>query len=295
MSLGIMIKGSEGVVLAADSRVTLFNQVQQQQPGPGAAVPPPLLVIPANFDNATKVLKIKGQDYVGAVTYGLGAFMTANGPRTMQSFIPEFEQELEQAHAGRLPVPEFANRLSVFFTQQWNQHVNRPANPGEEINFLVGGYDEGAPYGRAFSSVIPNQPNPVEQNPGPGQFGITWGGQHDLVFRLLYGFDVELLEFIRANLNLTPEQLAALRQQIEPKFAAGIPFQFLPLQDAVDLAVFLIQSTISFQKFRTTVVRGVGGPVEVATVTRDGFKFVSQKSISVEGQRNFSVAAGDRR
>src|SRR5258707_9471535 len=103
MSLGIMIKGSEGVVLAADSRVTLFNQVQQQQPGPGA-VPPPLLVIPATFDNATKVLKIKGQDYVGAVTYGLGAFMTANGPRTMQSFIPEFEQELEQAQAGRLPV-----------------------------------------------------------------------------------------------------------------------------------------------------------------------------------------------
>jgi hypothetical protein len=70
---------------------------------------------------------------------------------------------------------------------------------------------------------------------------------------------------------------------MEPRFAAGIPFQFLPLQDCVDLAVFLIQSTISFQKYRTTVVRGVGGPVEVATVTRDGFKFVSQKSISVEG------------
>jgi len=282
-----MIKGSEGIVLAADSRVTLLAQMQQQ-PAPNApagAPPPPTLVIPATFDNATKVLTVKGQDHVGAVTYGLGAFMTANGPRTMRSFIPELEQELEQANIGRLSVPDFANRLSAFFVSQWNQHINRPANPGEEINFLVGGYDEGAPYGRGFLFVVPNAANPVEQNPGPGQFGITWGGQHDLVFRLLYGFDVELLDFIRANLNLTPEQLATLKQQIEPKFAAGIPYQFLPLQDSVDLAIFLIQSTISFQKFRTTVIRGVGGPVEVATVTRDGFKFVSQKSISVEGGR----------
>ena len=280
-----MIKGSEGIVLAADSRVTLLAQMQQL-PAPNApagAPPPPTLVIPATFDNATKVLTVKGQDHVGAVTYGLGAFMTANGPRTMRSFIPELEQELEQANIGRLSVPDFANRLSEFFVSQWNQHINRPANPGEEINFLVGGYDEGAPYGRGFLFVVPTAANPVEQNPGPGQFGITWGGQHDLVFRLLYGFDVELLDFVRANLNLTPEQLATLKQQIEPKFAAGIPYQFLPLQDSVDLAIFLIQSTISFQKFRTTVIRGVGGPVEVATVTRDGFNFVSQKSISVEG------------
>jgi hypothetical protein len=288
MSLGIMIKGSEGVVLAADSRVTLLTQMQPQ-PAPNApanAPLPPSIVIPATFDNATKVLKVNGQSHVGAVTYGIGAIMTANGPRTMRSFIPEFEQELEEANVGRLSVSDFANRLSEFFMGQWNQHVNHPVNPGEEINFLVGGYDEGAPYGRAFSFVVPTQVVPLEQNPGPGQFGITWGGQHDLVFRLLYGFDMELLEFVRANLNLTPQQLATLKQQMEPKFAAGIPYQFLSLQDSVDLAIFLIQSTISFQKFRTTVVRGVGGPVEVATITRDGFKFVSQKkSISAEGDQ----------
>jgi hypothetical protein len=285
MSLGIMIKGSEGVVLAADSRVTIFSQMIQP-PAPNApanAPPPPTVLIPATFDNATKVLKVNGQDYVGAVTYGIGAIMTANGPRTMRSFIPELEQELEQEKIKRLSVPDFANRLSQFFLNRWNQHVDHPVNPGEEINFLVGGYDDGAPYGRAFSFVVPTQATPVEQNAGPGQFGITWGGQHDMVFRLLYGFDLELLDFIRAHFNLSPDQLATLKQQMEPKFAAGIPYQFLPLQDMVDLATFLIQSTISFQKFRTTVVRGVGGPVEVATVTRDGFKFVSQKSISVEG------------
>ena len=277
MSLGIAIKGSEGVVLAADSRVTLFNPVQNPQN------PSQTLVIPANFDNATKVLKVKDQDNVGAVTYGLGAFFTANGPRTMQSFIPEFEEELRQVQppVGSLSTSDFADRLSAFFMTQWNSHMNRPANPGEEISFLVGGYDQNAAYGKTFLFQIPTQPTPTEQNAGPGEFGISWGGQHDLVYRLLYGYDVELPGFLQSTLNLNAPQTAAIQQQMAQRFAAGIPYQFLPLQDCVDLAIFLIQSTIRFQRFRTTTVRGVGGPVEVATITRsDGFQWKSQKQIT---------------
>ncbi len=276
MSLGIAIKGSEGLVLAADSRVTLFNQV------PNPLVPGQILVLPANFDNATKLLKVAGQDFVGAVTYGLGAFITPDGPRTMQSFMPEFEERLKTQNVGRLGVQDFAQRLSEFFLERWNTLINRPAlNAGELIIFIVGGYDDGASYGRSFLFQIPTTPAPVEQNAGPGQFGITWGGQQELVYRLLFGYDPALPEFVRASLNLDAAQLTALRGQLEPKFAAGIPYQFLPLQDCVDLAVFLIRATISFQQFRTTAVRGVGGPVQVATVTRDeGFRSLSDRRIT---------------
>jgi hypothetical protein len=273
VSLGIAIKGPEGIVLAADSRVTLFNQLPNPQ-SPGET-----LIIPATFDNATKLLKVTDQDSVGAVTYGLGAMMTPDGPRTMQSFIPEFEEELKTSGVDKLLVQDFADRLSQFFLGRWDQLVNRPANPGDEISFLVGGYDEGLPYGRIFLFQIPTRPAPIEQNAGPGQFGITWGGQHDLVYRLLYGFDIALPNLLQSHLKLTNEQLENLGEQMRIQFAAGIPFQFLPLQDCVDLAVFLIRSTINFQRFRTSI-RGVGGPIEVATVTRaKGFQFVAQKRI----------------
>jgi hypothetical protein len=273
VSLGIAIKGPEGIVLAADSRVTLFNQLPNPQ-SPGQT-----LIIPATFDNATKLLKVTDQNSVGAVTYGLGAMMTPDGPRTMQSFIPEFEEELKKSGVDKLLVQDFAERLSQFFLGRWDQLVNRPANPGDEISFLVGGYDEGLPYGRTFLFQIPTRPIPTEQNAGPGQFGITWGGQHDLVYRLLYGFDIALPNLLQSHLKLTNEQLENLSEQMRIQFAAGIPFQFLPLQDCVDLAVFLIRSTINFQRFRTSI-RGVGGPIEVATVTRaKGFKFVAQKQI----------------
>lgn len=163
MSLGIVIKGSEGVVLAADSRVTLFSQLP-----PNPAMGNQVVVLPANFDNATKLLTVTGQQYVGAVTYGLGALMTADGPRTMHSFIPEFEKELTDQGVQRLSAPEFAKRLSDFYMGRWNELINRAPNPGEEINFLVGGFDDGAAYGRVFEFKIPTLPEPGSKIPGPG-------------------------------------------------------------------------------------------------------------------------------
>jgi len=279
MSLGIIIKGSEGVVLAADSRVTLFNQLP-----PNPAMGNQAVLIPANFDNATKLLTVAGQAYVGAVTYGLGALMTADGPRTMHSFIPEFEKDLKDQNVSRLSVPDFAKRLSDFFMGRWDALINRPPKPGEEINFLVGGFDDNAAYGRAFQFKIPAVPEPQEQNAGVGQFGMTWGGQFELVNRMLFGFDLAIPEFIRTTLNLPPNQAEALQKQLEQQFDAGIPYPFLPLQDCVNLAVFLIESTVRFQTFSTRAVKGVGGPVEVATITRSG------ELTRVLGKHNYSVS-----
>src|ERR1051325_6244382 len=109
MSLGIALKGTEGVVLAADSRVTLFGQL------PGAA-PGQQMVIPATFDNATKILKTQCQKYVAAVTFGAGAIGQTE-PRTANSFMPEFEAEI--ANEGRLSVETFAAKLGQFFLKQW--------------------------------------------------------------------------------------------------------------------------------------------------------------------------------
>jgi hypothetical protein len=84
MSLGIVFKGPEGIVLAADSRVTL----NAQQKSPDGTI----TLLPATFDNATKLLSVNGCSNVGVVTYGLGALGTP--PRTPHSYISEFENHL---------------------------------------------------------------------------------------------------------------------------------------------------------------------------------------------------------
>ncbi len=258
-------------MLAADSRVTL----QAQQAGTNA-------VLPAYYDNATKLLKVKGQDFVGAVTYGVGALGGGPGgpqPRTAHSYIPEFEQEL--ADEDRLSVEDFATRLSDFFLRQWNATMPPNTPPNDTLVFLVGGYDEDAAYGRVFEVMIPTAPAPAERN--PNDFGITWGGQIEAVGRLLNGYDPQLEPLIRANVHLNTAQTTNLREKVLRQLAVPIPFQFLPLQDCVDLAIFLVRATATLQKWMLGI-RGVGGAIDVATITRtEGFKAIQEKR--VEGER----------
>lgn len=276
MSLGIAFKGPEGIVLAADSRVTLLAQTQADQ-----------RLIPATFDNATKLLKVNGQKYVGAVTYGLGA-IGGNQPRTAHSFLPEFEdelsKELESNESGdatekrmkRLTVEEFAQRLSDFFMKQWGESMPSQYQ-GEPLIFLVGGYNPGDAYGKVFEFFLPYRPQPVEQN--KDDFGVTWGGQLDITTRLINGFDPKLPGLIQMHLGLDGTQTEALQHYLKNNLSLPIPYQFLPLQDCVDLSMFLIRTTTELQAWQVGI-RGVGGAIDVATITRTrGFKPVQEKEI----------------
>jgi hypothetical protein len=257
MSLGMVIKAPEGIVLSAESRVTL------------AATPPAGPPIHVNFDNATKLFGFNSpHNYVGVVTYGLAAI----GLRTAHSFLPEFEATLP---GDRLTIAEFAKQLSNFYLAQWN--VSPPPNyTGPQMTFLVAGYDNNQPYGRVYQFDIPNVPNPVEHQ--SGGFGLTWGGQREMVDRLLQGYDNNLPGLLTANLGLNPTQQTALNTTLQ-QLQLPIPLQALPLQDCVNLALFFLNTTILGQRL-TVGIRGCGGEIDVAVVTRrEGFKFLRRKEL----------------
>ena len=261
MSLGIVIKGPEGLVLAADSRVTLSAQT------PGG----PLHV---NYDNATKLLSFN-QSYVGAVTYGQAAMRL----RSANSFLPEFEAALPEDE--RLSVDAFANRLSEFFVEQWDREMPDDYD-GPNMTFVVGGYNIGEPYGRVYLFEIPRQPEPrLQHNDG---FGMTWGGQRDFVDRLIQGFDGKLMSIVSNSLNLENGPAQELYQRLKAELQMPIPIQAMALQDCVDLAVFFIKTTVLGQRL-TVGIRGVGGPIDVAVITRrKGFKFIKRKEITSEAE-----------
>lgn len=270
MSLGIVFKGPEGIVLAADSRVTLTAERQEAQGK---------VMLPSTFDNATKLLDIAGHDYVGAVTYGIGA-IGQQEPRTAHSFLPEFEGELSKNDGERLTIKEFADTFSEFFLRQWNKNMPKDYS-GPDMVFLIGGFDKDAPYGSVFKIDIPSRPEPIEQS--GKTFGITWGGQLEFTTRLMKGFDPRLPSIVQKSLGLTNEQTAKLQQELDGALSAPIPYPFLPLQDCVDLSIFLIRTTMEIQNWMVGV-RGIGGAIDVATITRtDGFKPVQRKEIA--GQR----------
>ncbi len=265
MSLGVVIKGPEGIVLAADSRVTLEAQKKDSRP------------IPVNYDNATKLLSFsKPHNYVGVVTYGQAVI----GLRTAHSFVPEFEQTVLEGQE-RLKINEYATKLSRFFMDRWEETV-KGDYPGPNMTFVVGGYDIGEAYGRVLRFEIPGQPEPKPEAAMEKGFGMTWGGQLEVASRLIHGFDPVLMNIVAEKVNLNEEQAKQLHQELISNLQYPIPYQVLPLQDCVDLAIFLVRTTMSAQQL-AIAVRGVGGPIDVAIITRTkGLEYVQQKEIHGE-------------
>ena len=252
MSLVVTVKGSEGIAVAADSRVTLQAQG-----------------FPSTFDNATKLLAFENpHNWVSAVVCGTATI----GGRTHHSQMLEFEATLGQS---RLSVHEYAQRLSNFFQNKWI--ASGQSLGADDAEFIVCGYDVGSIYGSVYRFRVPNSPSPVEVN--AGVVGLTWGGQYSVINRILRGYDTKLLDLLQRDFSFSAEQIESLRQILSSDIHLRIPLDTLALQDCVDLSTFLIRTTIEAQSLSTDL-RGVGGAIDVATLTQaDGFKWVNRKQI----------------
>jgi hypothetical protein len=120
----------------------------------------------------------------------------------------------------------------------------------------------------------------------------VWGGQAQIAVRLLNGFDPATPQLVRDFLHVPLQQGQQaqpdpLEVELRTKLGAKIPWQFLPLQDCIDLSIFVLRATITLQKW-TVDVRGVGGAIDLATITRttEGFRYVQQKHVAGENGGN---------
>jgi hypothetical protein len=281
VSLAVVFKGPEGLVLAADSRVTLMA---------GQPVPGGIQMLPVFFDNATKLLSLDSYKHLGIVTYGQGT-IGEEEPRTAHSFLPELEQHLRKrpkptrrardgtatksTRPGRLTVKQIADGIGTFFRQQWRK-AKMPAE-ADPMVFLVAGFDQGASYGRVFEVSVPDTPKPVELH--ADGFGISWGGITFYAERLLSGVAPRAIEIASDELGLTPAQANNLAARWKTELHLPIPYPLLPLQDCVDLATFLVKMTADVMTW-TIGIQGVGGDIDVAAITRtEGFQPVQQKRV----------------
>ncbi|MBI4465700.1 MAG: hypothetical protein HY647_13430 [Acidobacteria bacterium] len=149
------------------------------------------------------------------------------------------------------------------------------------MDFIVGGYDEGDAYGKVFLIEIPRSPDPAPRNPDP-EFGMTWGGQLEILSRIIHGFDPAIPKLVGERLSLATDKIDQLAKGLQQELEFPIPWGVLPLQDCVDLAAFAIRATMTLQRLAVGV-RGVGGPIDVAVITRtQKLDFVQKKELHGE-------------
>jgi len=106
---------------------------------------------------------------------------------------------------------------------------------------------------------------------------VRWNGENEAMDRLVLGLGAIPAEGFAA-LGMTAEQGQQARDVIIPHLYESLIFPAAPIQDAIDLARFMVETTKGFIRFSIKRVKSVGGPVEIAAITKyEGFKWVQRK------------------
>jgi hypothetical protein len=307
MSLAINTTTPEGIVLAADSRQSYRNQKGVSRIG---------------SDSASKLFLINNR--IGVAVTGL-AFLPENGiPKNISKFIEEFKREAE---VENLSVKDIADKLHYLFDKKlnWQEQLEKlPEKIKEDLTkqglevievvkqqynvkfklkdkmgnikdgvagidgivLFVAGYNTDGSH-EVYNVYIPGEVAKRRDSNQKGmEYGANWIGQTDVVTRIIKGWDPRIF-----NTKFVGE---AIQQKTQPEVEKqlnnleyAINWGAMPLQDAVDFSVLIIETTSAIQRFSDGIqadpgdIPGVGGPVDVLVIDPDGAKWIHKKELKI--------------
>src|SRR5690606_9276432 len=100
--------------------------------------------------------------------------------------------------------------------------------------------------------------------------GVSWGGQPEAIYRVLMGVGLGHTEALRSA-GFSEQQVADASKAMLASMQAPILHPAFAVQDAIDLADFLVETTKRFVRFLPGADT-VGGDTDIAVVTKhEGF------------------------
>lgn len=268
MTIVVSVKVHDGLVLASDSASTLTERL--------ASGEEKTLNV---WNHQNKVFNLYKGLSIGGITFGHGAI----GHSSISTLAKDFRALLCSGEGWRIEpaaytmqdVAEKARRF-IFEENFLPTYGDEPVKPGV-LGFWVGGYSAGQALAELWDISIRNGECPAPQllRAGPDA-GLNWGGDPEAVTRIVHGHS-ETLPAALLSVGAPPEQLDAVMEVIRTHALVDLVWAPMPIQDAIDLAHFLVSTAIAFARFRPGA-ETIGGPIEIAAITKhEGFKWVKRK------------------
>jgi hypothetical protein len=253
-------------VLAADSATSFFDN-------DGKAV--------KVYNNANKIFNLVKVWPVGAMTYGSGSIGVASigtlSKDLRQLLDPASNDQRFALDPNNYTIEEVATKAKSFLFDQCFRAAYPDGSPGYFMGYRVCGYSSGATLPEVWEFRIGENdiygPDRVYED---DHFGVRWAGETEALDRLILGVGSR---FVEALEQMGVEHNAAREVHAETigKLYAPLYLPAMPIQDAIDLAEFLADTAAKFTQFSLRAAT-VGGPIEVATITKhEGFKWVVRK------------------
>jgi hypothetical protein len=263
VTIAIALSTAEGIIFGSDSTTTISLT--------GATG----TKVGQLYNSAQKIFEIgppRDGDYLagqhfsgGVVTWGDGSF----GPISWRNFVNEFYCRV--IHGNR--VTDVPRAYLNFAQQKWGEIQQMglvdATTPLPDTGFAVGAIE--ASTHEVHAGIVSIRAATVE---AMKRADIRVGGDPVSVGRLVNGYDPRLEPVLQSHgIDI------AVFKHCAQAFSLSPYLQHIPLRDAIDFVHFLIYSAIKFHRYKG-VAAGVGGPIEIATITADrGFRWVTHKPL----------------
>lgn len=274
MSVVVVVKVSEGLVLASDSATSLIGEREDPQGNKQRG-------IVKVYNNARKLLQI-GDFPIGLLTWGHGYI----GMRTVESLVREWEHkngwssqdDYDDNHDEPISVEKCAKGII--------EHLDKTIEAEKEgdvpnLGLIIAGYSKGEFFPETYRFIFSQDSELVNLRPdvdGKPNFGANWYGTTDPIIRFHHGRDDALIKLLSEKYEIAEEELRETIKPLEYK----IPFAVMPLQDAIEYANFMIELVIGKYKYVIGPELS-GGEVDIVAITKHEFNWISQKSLGLKG------------
>lgn len=213
MSILATVHIPDGIIMAADSRLTGSRQINNSQPGV------PAILQEYTLSDCSQKVVLMHKSPIGISSCGDAM---PNG-LTVSDYLRQFEIDCME-HGDT--VEKTANKLK-----------KQLEGKTFSTNFVVAGYDDDIPYVYDVSKEEVSRINAL--NNGDISYGAHWNGRIDPVERLF---------------NSQP--------------CTVFPWHLMQLKDGADLAEFIVDTTIKYERFAEGI-QTCGGPIDVLIITKD--------------------------
>jgi hypothetical protein len=266
MTIVVSVRVNDGLVLAADSATTFFDN-------DGKAV--------KVYNNANKIFNLVKVWPIAAMTYGAGGIGVASigtlSKDLRQLLDPASHDQQFALDAHNYTVEEVATKAKAFLFDRCFRSAYPGGSPGYFMGYRVCGYSSGATLPEVWEFRIgENDAYGPERVYEDGHFGVRWAGETEALDRLILGVGSRFAEALE-QMGVEAEAARETKSEMIGKLYVPLYLPAMPIQDAIDLATFLADTSAKFTQFSLRAAT-VGGPIEVAAITKhEGFKWVSRK------------------
>lgn len=254
MTVAIVIKINNGLVLATDSASAIGESDDIQTK------------IHYTYYNADKLFNLKKGYPIGCLTWGDGSI---NGV-SISTLTKDFRKTLEDLNEFNIKnvTDNFISFLEDFIKEKYDS-IN--------VGFLIAGYSDDNLYlPEMYLIEIKKQRIVMKELPCENNFSIYWFGDIDFLSRFILGFDPDMEVLLKDN-GFDADLVDEILEISKNNLSIPLGVSEMPIQDAIDLADFLVDISKKTSRF-IPGPQTIGGPTDIAVITKhEGFKWIKRK------------------